>query len=58
VVLRQIKGCCNASAPKEIERMVRRWFNRNKSAVRLPDAPERAENGLTALGGQRAAVAP
>ena len=58
VVLRQIKGCCNASAPKEIERMVRRWFNRNKSAVRLPDPPERAKNGLTALDGQRAAVAP
>jgi hypothetical protein len=38
VVLGQIKGYCNGSPPKGIERMVRRWFNRNKSAVRLPDA--------------------
>lgn len=43
VILSQIKGYCNAPAPKEIERMVRRWFNRNKSAVRLPDPPKQKD---------------
>jgi hypothetical protein len=36
VALRQIKGYCNGPAPKDIERIVRRWFNRNKSTVRIP----------------------
>ena len=37
VALRQIKGHCNGSAPKEIERMVRRWFNRNKATLKIPE---------------------
>jgi hypothetical protein len=43
VVLGQIKGYCNGPAPKEIERMVRRWFNRSKSSAWM-ELPECKEN--------------
>jgi hypothetical protein len=42
--LRQVKAYCNAPAPKEIERLVMRWFNHNKAAVRFPPAPEPRTN--------------
>jgi hypothetical protein len=44
VQLGQVKGYCNAPAPEEIERGVRRWFSRMKKQARLSGpANERAD---------------
>jgi hypothetical protein len=38
VQLGQVKGYCNAPAPEEIEREVRKWFSREKRQTKLPES--------------------
>jgi hypothetical protein len=36
--LGQVKGYCNAPAPEQIEREVRKWFSRGRKQAKLPDS--------------------
>jgi hypothetical protein len=38
VQLGQVKGYCNAPAPDQIEREVRKWFSRGRKQAKLPES--------------------